>query len=1165
MPSLSFPRLPIGGVVALLILPVATAVAQQGALFRPPSCTSAQQPMSQEAPLQSRPSAWFDADRRQFATVVEGLRTELFIAPVQVQNCGLDRSTRSLMGARVAMALSRRHGLETGNPYAIQRALGEGLRRIDATAIRQMATQANARKLVMLYAGHDRNSNLIVTAQAFRRNGDSPTWIGEPPIEFKSPIGESESVGEVFKDRILDRLVEAIQPGVPSKAIALERGALPRMPSTLTGMLDLASGRAIDAAIVYQLLGSLAPKDAERSGERFFELSMLALDRADPAGANASLLRARALLRLHSRPAALAALGKPETAAHVAFQAFLDGNLPELEAALPKVTDDFLRVLAEIDLRDLQRAYRLPVGAELPPALAALGKTRPELRALVKRRMDDGDGWLVQENVELKALLDKSLPIAGFDLESAVRGMRTIGRGMDPAAVGLLAFEHVRRLRASSAFLKSCALAKQQCPRAAFLDLVESLAVANASKAIVRAGVLQRVNEATDELVRTLSPEVDGHPQFALERARVALARLEGAPPDQRNRHMEVLGAQAAVAAYWEQGQSVISREAMVQMGVPGVGSSPFLDEYSADLPLRDFWFEPTLAPAEARIAFHREALRQATSNIDPAKSLVRSLREPERGKLKTELGHRFRGHPERAEIAVAPAPVAGASPLESRLAELASARRERPDLWRNHWNYGRTLFEDKGAYDEAAKSFLEFPGFRNRDGYNAVALSNNAYEAGSLHFWKGDYDNARNFYKISADLQTGSAASLASEARLAILDGKFEEAARLTFVRAQRYDDEYAYRDYLSWLFAFGLGEDAWAGFTQLNASLPNAQTWIAAHVGHRIARKSWPQLREWLMSDPIRLAGPAERYAMIQAVMLNTIDRAPAPDLAETLRKIEGAPTARWQAMGKDRGYVTLPDPRGNGSWVTMSSPGLRSGPLPPYKNDDPVPSPLVMFADAYVKLRRGEFANAAAAFDAMAQLYEIEGAAIATVSTSYALPYYAWAAAKSGNPGKLEAFLDGRQVPYAARFDHHLAKAFITGLRGEVEKSISHLDSAFNNRPFTQSRPILTEYQWAEACDWLYDATKNEKYRELALRWAKRNQRSQPFQSWSYAMEAKLAKSAADRTRALGFALYLDSDSERIARFSAAEKTAAKSWFDKNNPFRLGKGVKGRGSST
>ena len=87
-------------------------------------------------------------------------------------------------------------------------------------------------------------------------------------------------------------------------------------------MFDLATGRAIDGAVIYQLFGTLAPKAAERSGERLFEQSLLALDRADPADANVSLLRARALYRLHSRPAALAALGKSETAARLASKRF---------------------------------------------------------------------------------------------------------------------------------------------------------------------------------------------------------------------------------------------------------------------------------------------------------------------------------------------------------------------------------------------------------------------------------------------------------------------------------------------------------------------------------------------------------------------------------------------------------------------------------------------------------------------------------------------------------------------------------------------------------------------------------------------------------------------------------------------------------------------------
>ena len=201
MHSLSIPRLPIIGVVAMLALPVTIGGRRASRPLPALLVLPASLPGSQEPPPQAQPSAWFDGDRRQFANVVEGLQAELFIAPVQIQRCGLDRSTRSLMGARVAMALSKRHGVETGNPYAIQRALGEGLRRIDATAIRSMATKAGAKRLVMLYAGHDRASNLIVTAQVFRRNGNDTTWTGAAPVDFTSPIGESEAPGGSSRTR----------------------------------------------------------------------------------------------------------------------------------------------------------------------------------------------------------------------------------------------------------------------------------------------------------------------------------------------------------------------------------------------------------------------------------------------------------------------------------------------------------------------------------------------------------------------------------------------------------------------------------------------------------------------------------------------------------------------------------------------------------------------------------------------------------------------------------------------------------------------------------------------------------------------------------------------------------------------------------------------------
>jgi len=105
----------------------------------------------------------------------------------------------------------------------------------------------------------------------------------------------------------------------------------------------------------------------------------------------------------------------------------------------------------------------------------------------------------------------------------------------------------------------------------------------------------------------------------------------------------------------------------------------------------------------------------------------------------------------------------------------------------------------------------------------------------------------------------------------------------------------------------------------------------------------------------------------------------------------------------------------------------------------------------------------------------------------------------------------------------------------------------------RPYTEERPILVEYQYAEICEWLFELTKQQAFRKVAIDWAKVNQQIQPWHSWAYAMEAKLTQNPKDRKRALGIALYLDKDSLRIRQFSSKEKAAAEAAFKRNNIFQ------------
>jgi hypothetical protein len=88
--------------------------------------------------------------------------------------------------------------------------------------------------------------------------------------------------------------------------------------------------------------------------------------------------------------------------------------------------------------------------------------------------------------------------------------------------------------------------------------------------------------------------------------------------------------------------------------------------------------------------------------------------------------------------------------------------------------------------------------------------------------------------------------------------------------------------------------------------------------------------------------------------------------------------------------------------------------------------------------------------------------------------------------------------------------------------------------------------------EACEWLYEDSKFEEYRELLVEYARIHQVIRPTDSWAYAFEAKYTKSTTDRIRALAITLYLDKQSDRIKHFSNGEKKEALKWLKGNNPF-------------
>jgi len=158
--------------------------------------------------------------------------------------------------------------------------------------------------------------------------------------------------------------------------------------------------------------------------------------------------------------------------------------------------------------------------------------------------------------------------------------------------------------------------------------------------------------------------------------------------------------------------------------------------------------------------------------------------------------------------------------------------------------------------------------------------------------------------------------------------------------------------------------------------------------------------------------------------------------------------------------------------------------------------VKSELVYFAEAYRALRLGRFGDARALLEEASALYDMRNPFL-----GYLLPYYAFAAARANDTAAVEALL-AKFAPEQQRFDYHLAKAILGGMTGKTNESMQHVRLALHRRPFTEKRPVATEYQFAEVCEWLFEATRQPVYRTTALDWAKKNQVTQPWFAWSYA---------------------------------------------------------------
>lgn len=1084
----------------------------------------------------TRPASEWQAGEKIFhEKLLAHGKFDVLVLPFQVWGWAFDRSTRSLMAAELAAALAQAPGVKVADPYLVARALGEGQRRLNKDDIYRLADATGAKRIVMGYAGHDRKGKMSVAVLSHDNTGaerHAAGWGGRiastrfDNIAFGDELPAIEAYQSMMPQLLKALGVEAAVSAIRPVEASLDLVALPPSPAGLT----TADGNPARDAHGFLLYHLLTPRYLERTKERFAEKALLALSRLAPASSDYRVLRARTYMALGLRVAAIRVLGEPQTDEERGVLAALNGNLPEVRAMADRQKNPLKHLMQKIDENNIATAYGVVHQKQSLDAAAALKLPGNIWPYIVGRAFVDSDSWSQHDNASLKMLLDYELPVPGYSLEELVRGAAALGdRAKVQLAVDLSAFEHGRKFISADAARWCCDAAFNRPGQADYLELLQSMGHDNLIRRIRFLTAVQGQPDRAITYANSIDAVYKGNAYYAMERARAEsklAAQTSGAEKDGL---LKASRENAVNAFYWEQGQSLVSNAAIMLFNADG--GEHHGNFYHADIPFRPYYwtwvgFEQG-QPSQER---HVDALKNATWEIAAAAELDQS--SPDEGRadrLLKSIDGRFLGSPYRNVMLSRVAMERG----DTRAAEALYRENIRlsPDYWDSYEVLGKLLFAE-GNIAEAARVFHAYPGFKKDASESRVAIANYAFEAGSYFYWSGHFDLAVPLYKISASQRTGASSEITSGIRLKLLAGDVVGAMAGTLDRAQRYRESYAYRDYLGMLHASGRSSDAWPAFGALVEEGRHPHIWETALVGHHMGALSQAQVVEWAKQKEFRQAGRAKNAAATYLLRFATTDRVPSKDLAEAIDSLD---IQRWKVEG---------------------SPGLVSGSEGPAQQPGAkrqrVKSDLAYFAEAYRALKLKDHVAAKAGFDEAAAFYDLADESIYVPMTFY-LPYYALAAAKAGDTSGIEKILARVKIP-DQRFDYHLARAVLASASGKTEEALRGLELALYRRPHTERRPLLTQYTYGEIAEVVAELTGSPQAREMALDWARKNQKFEPWHSWAYAMEARLGTDPAARQRALAMAHYLDPQSERLSAFRKADIEAAVKASGRVNPFLL-----------
>lgn len=1096
-----------------------------------------------ENPAPTARSRWIEEQQRRALDVLAEREYDLLIVPLQVRGHALDASSRSLMTLSLAEAIRTRSDTRVADPVLVAQALGHNGRVYDSDAVNELARQLDINTIVVGDVGHDTDFNFRIRVKTIAPDGNFDLAVEDGSVFETDALSFSDEAPpyEVFlqhRDTLAARVTSL--GDVPNT----RRERLdPDFPADVQDMVSDAADSRLLAAHYLQFLGVLGKTDiVDRPRDMLFERSLVLLEGVDPNSKHFRLLRARAYAYLNRRPAALAALGTPGTPAERAFLEYLNGNSTTIAKHADGIDSPMLAMIAGLEGERLRYTYW---GASDDALLQKMFELHDVWGGMIYSAFNDRNAWRGYSPLMLKHAADLVFPVDEFDLEEFLSSQSVTGNNLDNYDVAQLLLQHVADVDAAQ---NASTMVDSLGPRHGDVtEMLRSLLIAEIH------GEINHINSNIgnhENALRTFEeyhPLVDGHPSLLSETAR-ALHRFadDSSEPERSTIRERAHGLQ---------------RQAFAAAG--GLYMDTLFISYNADnlmpdaedawayrvrhVTRRSDWPQPAYFLNTGSVERNEEELFRTINYTITGLGWLTQLADTwqhshdaeNRAELLRENEGRFLGHPERAEFFAQHHLRRGDEQAANEIYRTAIQNGSRQ--WAPYNQLGRWHVRNV-EYDDALALVEDYPGFSDGSVANAVAQSVLAYEFGSLFYWAGSYEHAAPLYERSAGYNTGSAASMSSSIRLALIEGDYETALIETQNRVRRYDSKFAIRDLIGLAIILGDADMARSVGNYALRQLNQPEIWDGLLILHRAMEEDIDEKIRWAVNDAVTDFGQyGYDIALRYALLAKTIDRNVAADFPTQFRELDTRrPPVRTGDGRVKHGTRSFPGP----SYVPRN---LNSGPRPQ------AVSWLVQYgANAIAAVENGDFESAFTTLDEASYAWNL----------NEFLPYYALASAKVGNVERVEHYL--RSATIGARrqraevpgrsgtdFYNHLSQAMLDGIGGNHDDAVNALTHANADVLHIEMRNVYTRYQVMEMARLLHRETGDDRYRTFALDLARRNTVINPMMAYTHSFVAMLSSDREERVEALARVLILDPQSRSVVAADREELEEARALAEKGYP--------------